>query len=84
MKEIATALVGEKIESAEEAASEAIARVRGMIERLELPARLSELNVPKEDLPELAEDVEKEKGYLKRNPREMGLEDAMKLLESMW
>ena len=55
-----------------------------MIERLELPARLSELGVPKEDLPELAEDVEKEKGYLKRNPREMGLEDAMKLLESMW
>ena len=84
MKEIATALVGEKIESAEEAASKAIARVRSMIERLELPARLSELNVPKEDLPELAEDVEKEKGYLKRNPREMGLEDAMKLLESMW
>ena len=84
MKEIATALVGEKIESAEEAASKAIARVRSMIERLELPARLSELNVPKEDLPELAEDVEKEKGYLKRNPREMGLEDAMKILESMW
>ena len=84
MKEIATALVGEKIESAEEAASEAIARVRSMIERLELPARLSDLNVPKEDLPKLAEDVEKEKGYLKRNPREMGLEDAMKLLESMW
>ena len=84
MKEIATALVGERIESAEESASEAIARVRSMIERLELPARLSELNVPKEDLPELAEDVEKEKGYLKRNPREMGLEDAMKILESMW
>jgi len=84
MKEIATALVGEKIESTEEAASEAIARVRSMIERLELPARLSELNVPKEDLSKLAEDVEKEKGYLKRNPREMGLEDAMKLLESMW
>jgi len=84
MKEIATALVGEKIESAEEAASKAIARVRSMIERLELPARLSDLDVPKEDLPELAEDVEKEKGYLKRNPREMGLGDAMKLLESMW
>ena len=84
MKEIATALVGEKIESAEEAASEAIARVRSMIERLELPARLSELNVPKEDLSKLAEDVEKEKGYLKRNPREMGLGDAMKLLENMW
>ena len=84
MKEIATALVGERIESAEEAASEAIARVRSMIELLELPARLSDLNVPKEDLSKLAEDVEKEKGYLKRNPREMGLEDAMKLLESMW
>jgi len=84
MKEIATALVGERIESAEEAASEAIARVRSMIERLELPARLSDLNVPKEDLSKLAEDVEKEKGYLKRNPREMGLEDAMKILENMW
>jgi len=84
MKEIATALVGERIEAAEEAASEAIARVRSMIERLELPARLSELNVPKEDLSKLAEDVEKEKGYLKRNPREMGLEDAMKILENMW
>ena len=84
MKEIATALVGERIESAEEAASEAIARVRSMIELLELPARLSDLNVPKEDLSKLAEDVEKEKGYLKRNPREMGLEDAMKILENMW
>ena len=84
MKEIATALVGEKIESTEEAASKAIARVRSMIERLELPARLSDLDVPREDLPELAEDVEKEKGYLKRNPREMGLGDAMKLLENMW
>jgi len=84
MKEIATALVGEKIESAEEAASKAIARVRSMIERLELPARLSDLDVPREDLPELADDVEKEKGYLKRNPREMGLGDAMKLLENMW
>jgi len=84
MKEIATALVGERIEAAEEAASEAIARVRSMIERLELPARLSDLNVPKEDLSKLAEDVEKEKGYLKRNPREMGLEDAMKILENMW
>ncbi len=81
MKAMAMALVGE---GGAEAASKVVAHVRGMIERLELPARLSQLGVPKEDLPELAEAVVQEKGYLKRNPREMGLEDAREILERMW
>ncbi len=80
MNAIAKALLGEDTGDA----SKAIAHVRGMSERMQLPTRLSELGVSKEDLRSLAEDVVKEKGYLKRNPREMDFEAALELLERMW
>ena len=45
---------------------------------------LSDLNVPREDLPKLAEDMLKAKGYLARNPRKIEHEDAVKIFERMW
>ncbi|RZN37755.1 MAG: iron-containing alcohol dehydrogenase [Methanophagales archaeon ANME-1-THS] len=66
------------------AASKAIARVKGLLETLKLPTRLADLGVPKEALPDLADAMAKEKGYLARNPRKLELEDAVTLFERMW
>lgn len=68
----------------EEAASKAIARVKKMLEALKLPTRLADLDVPEKDLPDLADAIMKEKGYLARNPRKMEHEDAVKMVERMW
>jgi alcohol dehydrogenase class IV len=68
----------------EEAASEAIARVKKMLEALKLPTRLADLDVPEKDVPDLADAIIKEKGYLARNPRRVEHEDAVKLVERMW
>lgn len=68
----------------EEAASRAVARVRGLLEKLELPTRLADLDVPEEDLQELAEAMSKEKGYLARNPRKIEHEEAVKIFERLW
>jgi len=46
--------------------------------------KLSNLNVPREDLPKLAEDMLEAKGYLARNPRKIEHEDAVKIFAMMW
>jgi len=46
--------------------------------------KLSDLNVPREDLPKLAEDMLKAKGYLAQNPRKIEHEDAVKTFARMW
>ena len=66
------------------AAPRAVARVKSMLEKLELPTRLSDLNAPRADLPKLAEDMLKAKGYLARNPRKIVHEDALKIFDRMW
>ncbi len=70
--------------SDEEAASKAIARVKKMLEALKLPTRLADLDVPEKDLPDLADAIMKEKGYLARNPRKVEHGDAVKMVERMW
>jgi alcohol dehydrogenase len=70
--------------SDEEAASKAVAHVKKMLEELKLPARLADLDVPEKDLPDLADAIMKEKGYLARNPRKVEHGDAVKLVERMW
>ncbi len=68
----------------DEAASKAVAHVKNMLAALKLPTRLADLDVPEEDLPNLAEALMKEKGYLARNPRELEQKDAEELLQRMW
>ncbi len=68
----------------EEAASKAVACVKKMLEKLDLPTRLADLDVPKDDLSGLADAMSKEKGYLARNPRKIEYEDAVKMFERMW
>lgn len=81
---VARALGETGLTEAAAAASRAVARVKSMLEKLELPTKLSDLNVPRADLPKLAEDMLKAKGYLARNPREIVPEDALKIFERMW
>jgi alcohol dehydrogenase class IV len=83
LAKVARELGGEPGLSEEEAASWTVARVKGMLETLDLPTGLSDINVPEEDLPALAEALVKEKGYLARNPRAVEQEDAVKILERM-
>jgi alcohol dehydrogenase class IV len=83
LAKVARELGGEPGLSEEAAASWTVARVKGMLETLDLPTGLSDINVPEEDLPALAEAVIKEKGYLARNPRAVGQEDAVTILEGM-
>ncbi len=68
----------------EEAASKAVARVKNMLKKLELPTRLADLDVPENALPELAEAMSKEKGYLARNPRKIEHDGAVEILQRMW
>jgi alcohol dehydrogenase class IV len=68
----------------EEAALTVVTQVKSILEKLELPIRLTDLNVPREDLPLLAEAVLKEKGYLARNPRPIEHEDMVQTFERMW
>ena len=83
LAKVARELGGEPGLSEEEAASWTVACVRGMLETLDLPTGLSDIDVPEEDLPALAEAVVKEKGYLARNPRAVEQEDAVKIFEGM-
>jgi len=68
----------------EEAAFKAVERVERLLETLKLPTRLADLNVPEADVPQLAEALLAEKGYLARNPRNVASEEARALIARMW
>jgi alcohol dehydrogenase class IV len=68
----------------EEAALKAVERVERLLETLKLPTRLADLNVPEADVPQLAEALLAEKGYLARNPRNVAGEEARALIARMW
>lgn len=67
-----------------EAALKAVERVERLLESLKLPTRLADLNVPEADVPQLAEALLAEKGYLARNPRTVAGEEARELITRMW
>jgi len=66
-----------------DAAAKAVAHAQSMLQRLELPRCLADLDVPREDLPAIADAVLAEKGYIARNPREVNRENLLTLLERM-
>ncbi len=77
--------MGEDVSSLsdEDAAKKAIAHVQQMIERLELPENLGSIGVSEDDIPEIADAVLAEKGYLARNPREVNRENTIELIRNM-
>ncbi len=44
-----------------------------------MPAKLSEVGIPKEAIPQMAEDALKIQRLLKNNPRHISLEDAIEI-----
>lgn len=74
--------------SKREAAKKAIRAVRALVEDLELPTSLRQMNVPREDLPRIVDHLVKERQILydlpKWNPRKLTTENVTELLERMW
>jgi alcohol dehydrogenase len=70
------------------AAVEAVRAVKELVKDLELPISLKEVNVPKEDVPKLADYIIKERQtyyYLQTyNPRKLTKENVNELLEKMY
>ena len=67
-----------------EAALEALEAVEDLMEDLNIPRRLRDLNIPREAIPPLAEGVMKVTRLLANNPRRIALEDARKIYEEAW
>ncbi len=67
-----------------EAALEALEAVEDLMEDLNIPRRLRDLNIPQEAIPPLAEGVMKVTRLLANNPRRIALEDARRIYEEAW
>ena len=84
--EAIAAALGEKLSGLgpEEVASKTAASITDLMKKLEVPYRLKDLNIPREDIPDLAERMMKTTRLLANNPRNIREEDALQLLENMW
>jgi alcohol dehydrogenase class IV len=74
--------------SVQEAAQKSVLAVKELMEDLDMPTSLKELKVPKEDLPQFADYILKERQYMydlpHYNPRKLTKQNLNKLLEDMW
>ncbi|WP_207425448.1 iron-containing alcohol dehydrogenase [Pedobacter sp. SYSU D00535] len=60
-------------------AAKGVEKIKQLIADCGIPARLSDLNIPKDAIPLMAEDAMKITRLLKNNPREITLEDAISI-----
>jgi alcohol dehydrogenase len=76
-------LLGENVAGlpVREAALRSAVAFKKLLNDLEMPVSLSEVGVKREQIPEIAERVFKSKSHVARNPRKIGREDIVKLLE---
>jgi alcohol dehydrogenase len=70
--------------SDKEAALEGLEAVEDLMEDLNIPRRLRDLNIPREAIPTLAEGVMKVTRLLANNPRRITLDDARRIYEEVW
>lgn len=61
-----------------------VERIRELIKDCGIPAKLSELNIPEEAIPKMAEDAMKITRLLKNNPRLITLEDAIAIYKAAY
>ena len=61
-----------------------VENIEGLIEELQLPNKLSALNVPESDLPMLAEDAMLQQRLLVYNPREVCVGDALAIYQAAY
>lgn len=82
--EIALAMGGELKSSKREMALQGISLIRDLIRNCGMPARLSELNIGKEAVSEMASDAMLIQRLLVNNVREVNLQDAIHIYESAY
>ncbi|ADY50910.1 iron-containing alcohol dehydrogenase [Pseudopedobacter saltans DSM 12145] len=75
--EVAIALGCRRENTDEETAVAGIAKIKQLIQACGIPARLRDLNIPQESIPQMAEDAMKITRLLVNNPREITLSDAI-------
>ena len=75
--DVAVALGCQRESNDIDTAKKGIEKIRQLIEDCGIPARLSELSIPRETFPEMAKDALKIQRLLKNNPREIKEEDAI-------
>lgn len=62
-----------------ETAKKGVAMIESLIEQCGIPARLSDVGIPKEAIPQMAVDAMKITRLLKNNPREVTYQDAVEI-----
>lgn len=77
--QVAQALGCENQENDEKMALAGIAKIKSLIAACGIPAKLSDLNIPKDKIAEMAKDAMQIQRLLKNNPREITLEDAVSI-----
>lgn len=82
--EVALALGCDRLASDEETARAGIAKIRALISACGIPARLRDVNIPKEVIPQMAEDAMKIARLLVNNPREITLNDAISIFNAAY
>jgi alcohol dehydrogenase class IV len=83
--ELAELVVGEPVEGSDEARTAALIQaLRDLIDTLQLPATLAAAQVPRSDLPMLAEDVMAQQRLLVNNPREVSQTDALAIYRAAY
>ncbi|RRB02432.1 iron-containing alcohol dehydrogenase [Larkinella rosea] len=75
--QVALALGCERGRDDAETAAKGIQKIKELIRDCGIPARLREVGIPKETIPQLADDALKITRLLKNNPREMTFADAI-------
>lgn len=82
--EVAIALGCSRDISDELTALAGIEKIRELIKACEIPARLRDLNIPREAIPQMAEDAMKITRLLVNNPREITLADAISIFNAAY
>ncbi|TYR37998.1 iron-containing alcohol dehydrogenase [Sphingobacterium phlebotomi] len=82
--EVAIALGCDRLATDEETARAGIAKIRALINACGIPARLRDVEIPKEAIPQMAEDAMKITRLLVNNPREITLQDAISIFNAAY
>ncbi len=82
--EVAIALGCRRENTDEETAVAGVAKIKELIQACGIPARLRDLNIPQETIPQMAEDAMKITRLLVNNPREIMLTDAISIYNAAY
>lgn len=82
--EVALALGCDRQATDEETALAGIAKIRALIEACGIPARLRDVEIPQDAIPQMAEDAMKVTRLLVNNPREITLDDALSIFNAAY